>query len=179
MAHLCEKMSITIRLFKSEYIKVITSALAAIDWPDRTQILERYLTEQDTGDRTVLVAHSDRNFAGYVTILWRPNYPPFAEQGIPEINDLNVLPAFQCRGIATTLVDEAEKRIFERSPIAGIGVGMFADYGPAQRMYALRGYVPDGLGLMYKLQPVKPYEDVKVDDDLYLCLTKERPTRLL
>ncbi|MEE8413744.1 MAG: hypothetical protein V3R96_04255, partial [Dehalococcoidales bacterium] len=77
-------------------------------------------------------------------------------------------------GIASSLVDEAEKRIFERSRIAGIGVGMYADYGPAQRMYILRGYVPDRLGLFYKNQPVIPGREVLVDDDLVLYFTKER-----
>lgn len=166
-------MSTTIRFFKTEDIEVIASALAEIGWPDRTSVLERYLAEQYAGDRTVLVAHSDRNFAGYVTILWKSNYPPFAEQEIPEINDLNVLPVFRRQGIASALMDKAEKRISERSRVAGIGVGTFQDYGAAQRMYILRGYVPDTLGLFYKGQHVKRSQEVSVDDELILYLTKE------
>jgi len=71
-------------------------------------------------------------------------------------------------------VDEAEKRVFERLPVVGIGVGMYAGYGAAQRMYILRGYVPDGLGLFYKDMPVTPGKKVLVDDNLALYLTKER-----
>ena len=167
-------MSISIRLLEVQDIKLIYSAFADSGGYRPPSLFERYLSEQERGERVVLVAYSDNDFVGYVTIKWQSDYPPFAEKGIPEINDLNVLPAFQCRGIATTLVDEAEKRIFERSPIAGIGVGMFADYGPAQRMYALRGYVPDGLGLAYKGKSVVRDEKVPVDDDLILYLTKER-----
>jgi len=44
-------------------------------------------------------------------------------------------------------MDQAEQIIAERSDIVGIGVGLYADYGTAQRMYARRGYVPDGHGL--------------------------------
>jgi hypothetical protein len=71
-------------------------------------------------------------------------------------------------------MDEAERRMFEKSKTIGIGVGMYADYGAAQRMYVLRGYVPDGRGLFYKEQPVLPGKEVLVDDYLVLYLTKER-----
>lgn len=167
-------VSITIRLLEKEDIEVIASSVTKIGWHRTTSEYENYLAEQDKGERVVLVAYSDDAFAGYVTIMWTSKYPPFAEKGIPEINDLNVLPSFRRRGIASSLVDEAEKRIFERSPVAGIGVGMHADYGTAQRMYVLRGYVPDTRGLSYKGQQVKPGQKVPADDDLILYLTKER-----
>ena len=167
-------MNIKIKLLEAQEVEPIGSSFASTVWKDITPLLERYLAEQEMGKRIVLVAYLDEDFAGYVTIRWRSDYPPFAEKGIPEINDLRVLPAFRRCGTATALVDEAEKRIFERSPIVGIGVGMYSDYGAAQRMYALRGYVPDGLGLFYKGQHVKPGQEVTVDDDLILYLTKER-----
>ena len=71
------------------------------------------------------------------------------------------------------MVDEAENIIRSRSKLAGIGFGMYADYGPAQRMYILSGYVPDGNGLIYKDDYVKPGEKVPVDDDLILFLMKK------
>ena len=67
----------------------------------------------------------------------------------------------------------AEARIAELSSVAGIGVGMSADYGPGQRLYALRGYVPDGHGLMSHLKPVEHGAQVPVDHDLTLYLTKQ------
>ena len=167
-------MNITIRLLEAQDIQPMYSSFADTGGYRPPLLFERYLAEQDRGTRVVLVAYLDKDFVGYVTIKWQSDYPPFAEKGIPEINDLNVLPPFQRRGIASALVDEAEKRIFERSPIAGIGVGMYSDYGAAQRMYVLRGYVPDGLGLFYKGIHVKPGQELMVDDDLTLYLTKER-----
>ena len=167
-------MNTTIRLLEIQDIQLISLSFTTIGWNKPTSLYEGYLAEQDRGERVVLVAYSDNDFTGYVTIVWQSYYPPFAEEGIPEINDLNVLPDFRRRGIASALLDEAERRIFERSRIAGIGVGMHAGYGAAQRMYALRGYVPDGLGLSYKGQPVEHGQQVPVDDDLLLYLTKER-----
>ena len=74
----------------------------------------------------------------------QPNYPYYQENGIPEIQDLNVLPKFRRQGIATQLLDEAESRIAQRADIVGIGFSLYADYGAAQRLYFLRGYIPDG-----------------------------------
>ena len=50
---------------------------------------------------------------------------------------------------------------------------MTPDYGVAQRLYVLRGYVPDGLGLHWKDHPTRYGEEVRVDDDLVLYFTKE------
>jgi len=170
-------VTITIRLLEEKDVQTIPSAFTAAGWGGghgSPSLYERYLAEQEKGERLVLVAHFDGEFAGYGTIRWQSDYPPFAEKGIPEINDLDVLPRFRRRGIATRIMDEAEKRVFKRSPVVGIGFGMYAGYGPAQRMYILRGYVPDGLGLFYKDKPVIPGKEVLVDDDLALYLTKEK-----
>ena len=75
-------------------------------------------------------------------------------------------------GIGTQLMDKAENEIAKISTIAGIGVGMTPDYGAAQRLYILRGYIPDGLGLYWKDHHVQYGEAVRVDDDLALYLTK-------
>jgi hypothetical protein len=70
-------------------------------------------------------------------------------------------------------MDEAEHRIHQQSPHAGIGVGMVADYGAAQILYARRGYVPDGRGVSWNDKHLK-YEDVvTVDDGLVLHLLKQ------
>jgi hypothetical protein len=70
-------------------------------------------------------------------------------------------------------MDEAERRIAERSPVVGIGVGMDPDYGAAQRLYVERGYVPDGRGLWKGSHYVTYGDNVTVDDDLVLMFTKK------
>jgi ribosomal protein S18 acetylase RimI-like enzyme len=113
---------------------VISAAFAAIGWNKPIGQYERYLVDQERGDLATLVARDDGQFAGYVVLVWASVDPPFREAGIPEIQDLNVLPPFRRRGIGTRLLDAAEALIAIRSDDAGIGVGLTADYRPAQRM---------------------------------------------
>jgi GNAT superfamily N-acetyltransferase len=119
-----------------------------------------------------LVAFVGRDFAGYVTVNWSATYPPFRTGGIPEIQVFNVLPHFRRQGTGTPLMDEAEREISERSDVAGIGVGISPDYGAAQRLCALRGYVPDGKGLTSNGSPVSHGDEITVNDELVLYLTK-------
>ena len=158
---------------RASAIDEIVAAFAALGWPgkDREQY-ERYLREQHAGDRVMLVARQDGAFAGYLTVVWEAGYRPFRNAGIPEVQDLNVLPRFRRRGIGWALMDLAEEHEATRSRIAGIGVGLYADYGPAHLMYLRRGYRPDGRGVTYRGETVPPGGAVRVDDDLALMMTK-------
>ena len=71
------------------------------------------------------------------------------------------------------MMDELERLAGERTSAVGIGVGMHPGYGPAQRLYVLRGYVPDARGLSYDDRPVIQGETLPVDDGLNLHLVKE------
>lgn len=164
--------AIRIRLLQVGDPPRIEEAFQAAGWPRRRTLLERYLAEQEDGARVVLVAECGGEIRGYGTVCWDPDYPPFLVARIPEIQDLNVLPPFRRRGIASRLMDEAERRIAERGDVAGIGVGLYDDYGPAQRMYVLRGYVPDGRGASHRHVPVRGGETVPADDDLVIHLTR-------
>ncbi|HLY07268.1 MAG TPA: GNAT family N-acetyltransferase [Rhizomicrobium sp.] len=137
---------------------------------------ERYLREHEAGTRMVFIARTNGAFAGYVTVLWCSVYPPFSEAGIPEISDLNVPPSLRRRGVGSRLMDEAERLIAERSPVAGVGVGLHEDYGAAQRLYVQRGYVPDGRGITSRGNRIAFGERVTVDDDLILWFTKMLPS---
>jgi ribosomal protein S18 acetylase RimI-like enzyme len=188
------------RLTKAD-TTVLPQAFSALGWPGKTaELYERYLTDQAAGDRVVFVAehapadpaHDETRaghqpdraaarpldeppgsaIAGYVTVVWVSGYGPFAEAGIPEIQDLNVLPQFRRRGIASALMDAAEAAIGTWVGTAGIGVGLYADYGAAQLMYLQRGYRPDGRGVAYRGATVAPGSSVPVDDDLALMMTR-------
>jgi GNAT superfamily N-acetyltransferase len=166
-------MAVSIRLLQAQDIAQIAAAFAMLGWNKPAAQYERYLAEQLSGERTIFVALVDAVFAGYVTIVWLSSYPPFRADNIPEIVDFNVLPHYRRQGIGSRLMDEAEQTVAQRSPAVGIGVGLYADYGTAQRMYVKRGYVPDGRGLLYHGHFVQPGEQVVVDDDLILCFTKK------
>ena len=163
-----------IRLLASQDPPVISAAFGALGWiksPPQSQY-ERYLSEQAAGERVVLVATVEDALAGYLTITWQSPYEPFRSEGIPEVTDLNVLPELRRQGVASALMDEAEARVVPVSPVIGIGVGMDADYGPAQRMYVVRGYIPDGRGLTSDRRHLQWGETVRVDDDLVLFLAR-------
>lgn len=161
-----------IRKLLTEDISSIAEAFAKIGWNKPASQYERYLSEQSAGTRQVFVAFEDSEFAGYLTIVFESKYPPFADEKIPEINDFNVLPKFRRRKIGTKLMDEAERFIGQISNTVGIGVGLDASYGAAQRLYILRGYVPDGRGISWQNSFPKYGERVTVDDDLNLYFTK-------
>ena len=92
---------------------------------------------------------------------------------MPEIVDLNVLPKFQQQGIGSRLMDEVEETIKQEHNFVGIGVGLAPGYNAAQRMYVLRGYVPDGLGIRYNNNDVSFGQKIIVDDNLELYLIKK------
>jgi GNAT superfamily N-acetyltransferase len=165
-------MGFAIRALGDGDPEVMSAAFTAIGWDKPVSQYEKYLAEQRAGERDVLVATVDDTFVGYVTVRWESPY--FG--AIPEIQDFNVLPSYRRRGIGSGLMDAAEARVAERSAVVGIGVGLYVDYGTAQRMYVRRGYIPDGRGLMYDNQPVPPGETVRNDDGANLMFTKSLRT---
>lgn len=161
-----------IRLMGESDPETVSAAFTALGWHKPAALYQRYLAEQEEGRRLAFVAEWRGEFAGYVTLQWVSDYRPFAERQIPEISDLNVLPAHRRQGIGNALLDRAESAASARSKVVGIGVGLYCDYGAAQRIYARRGYLPDGRGIMYRNQPVEPGATIRIDDEAALMLTR-------
>jgi ribosomal protein S18 acetylase RimI-like enzyme len=166
-------VSLVLDRITADDVPEMASAFAPFGWAgkDAAQFTS-YVEAQDAGERVVLIARLDSAFVGYGCVVWRSGYHPYERDGIPEIQDLNVLPQFRRRGIATALLDALEDLIASRSRVAGVGVGVYADYGAAMRLYVARGYQFDGRGLMYDGQPVVPGSMVRIDDGATLMLTK-------
>jgi len=59
-----------------------------------------------------------------------------------------------------------------RAGHVAIGGGLHPGYNAPQRLYVLRGYVPDGLGVTYDDRYVEEGEAVRFDDLLVLHLIK-------
>ena len=151
---------------------VIAAAFAAQNWNKPAEQFERYLDECANGKRDILLAEVNGKFAGYVTIDWQPEYAFFNERSIPEIADLNVLFKFQRRGVGTRLIDAAEQLISERSDVAGIRVGLTADYGNAQRLY-INADISGTAAEFRSVGKFLRYGDiVTVDDDLTIGFTR-------
>jgi GNAT superfamily N-acetyltransferase len=158
------------RTLRSEDMDPLADAFAS--WPKPRQLFETYVRRVAEGALDAVVATVDGHVAGYLLIRPRSSYPPFASAGIPEIADFNVLGVHRRRGVGTALMDEAERRAGERADVVGLGVGLYADYGSAQRMYVKRGYIPDGAGLVRHGEPVPPGTVITLDDDPELMFTK-------
>ena len=141
-------------------------------WPGREEILARYFLEQKSKEREVLVAEVEGAVAGYITILPCAKQGPFAGMA-PELSDFNVFEAFQNQGIGNLLMEEAEKRVKLISNKVTLGVGLHLGYGPAQRLYIKRGYIPDGSGVWYRNQPLEMNATIQNNDDLVLYLSKK------
>ena len=69
--------------------------------------------------------------------------------------------------------ESAEKRVKFVSSKVTLGIGLHLGYGPAQRLYIRRGYIPDGTGVWYRNQPLKMNATSQNNDDLVLYLVKE------
>ena len=158
------------RMIKAD-IEHISQAFIHQGWPGREDILTSYFQEQENRERDVLVAESDGFVAGYITILPDAKHGPFV--GVyPELTDFNVFELFRNRGIGNQLLEEAEKRVGLLSEIVTLGVGLHSGYGPAQRLYVKRGYIPDGSGIWFRDQPLAPYSPCENNDDLVLYFSK-------
>lgn len=122
---------------------------------------------------TILIACEEGTACGFCLLNWKPRYSLYRRLGLPEIQDLNVIPAHRRKGIATMLIKWCEGLGRAKGcDHIGISVGLTKDYGPAQILYARLGYLPDGNGITYDREPVlfaKPYP---VDDDLALMMIK-------
>ncbi|HZW94664.1 MAG TPA: GNAT family N-acetyltransferase [Candidatus Eremiobacteraceae bacterium] len=165
--------TIQIRLLEESDPPSIAAAFKKMGWKKPEAQYQRYLQEQMVGTRTCFVATIDGQFAGYVTVNWRPTYPGFADLNIPEIQDLNVLTMYRRKGIASRLLDRAEAEVARRSGVVGIGVGLHPGYNAAQRLYAKRGYIPDARGITYRNRFVEEGASVVLDDDFVMHFTKQ------
>ena len=142
-------------------------------WHGGPEKWRRYWDEHSGGLRVSMVGAIGNRLAAYGSLVWRSQYPPFAEAGIPEIQDMVVSQAWRRRGLATALIAAFEDRARAAGlNTIGIGFGLYADYGPAQRLYVRLGYTPDGRGMTCDNLPAAPGSTVRVDDDLVLWLTK-------
>ncbi len=141
-------------------------------WTKPAHYFVEILNQQASGEVVLLFAQRESSWLGHCNVVWHSPYPGFRQDSIPEIQDLNVRRDYRRQGVGSALLDEAERLISQRSDRAGIGFGLYADYGAAQRLYIKRGYIPDGRGAHYGTSPVFPGETYPIDDGLVLYLVK-------
>jgi GNAT superfamily N-acetyltransferase len=166
-------MEFVIEELEPSDVQTITRVGRGNGWQTDPEFWMTCLSQHQAGERLVLVARRGADVGAYGTLVWRPLYAPFAAADTPEIQALVVAAEYRRQGIGTMMIGAFERaaRAAGKSAI-GIGVGLYVDYGPAQRLYARLGFVPDGSGASYRNEPIEPGSTVALDDDLTLHLVK-------
>jgi GNAT superfamily N-acetyltransferase len=165
--------NINIRTASFEDIKKLQVLIRDMKLAKDADYFDMQYERQLEGSRLLLIAEADGHDAAFCILNWQPKYAFFKKQGIPEIQDLNVLKDLRRRGIARSLIRHCENLAREKGCAwMGIGVGLSAGFGPAQNLYICEGYVPDGNGASYDRQLVANGEFRPVDDNLCLMMLK-------
>lgn len=163
--------AINIRKIRKADISAISKMFIKQGWDGREVVLNQYFEEQKLGSRLVIVAEYKESIVGYVTLLTKANQGPFKDK-YPEVADFNVFEEYQQFGIGNKLLENIENKAMSFSEIITIGVGMHKGYGPAQRLYVKRGYIPDGTGIWYKNKNIEINDNCVNNDELAIYLSK-------
>ena len=170
-----EQYDFLIRGLLAEDIQLLATTFC-FPWSTFEVTLEkwrRYYEEQKDQLRTVCVIQKGDQLVGYGSLIYTPEYAHFKTSSIPEVSDVWIASHERKKGLGARLISFLEKVAKERGfTEVGIAVGLYGDYGQAQRLYCKLGYLPDGQGITYKGVSVVPGENYPVDDDLVLWLTK-------
>lgn len=167
---------ILIRSMVESDIKALQDGFTRQGWGKPAEVLKGYFDIQEKLEGTcIFVAEWDGQPAGYTVMYREAENGPYAHKSIPYISDFNVFIPYQRRGIGGKIMDAAEAKAFETSNSVCLGVGLHSGYGSAQRMYAKRGYIPDGSGVWYMDRQHEQYAPCANDDDLILYMAKDKP----
>ncbi len=142
---------------------------------------DRCFERQALGELDIIIAwkenagHSGQEgiAVGYALLSWQPKYALFKKIDIPEIQDLNVVSLHRRQGIGRAIIECCERRASKKGYTEiGIGVGLDASFGAAQRLYVSMGFIPDGSGISYDRKLVASGEFRPVDENLCLMMSK-------
>ena len=163
---------IRIRSMLPEDAQTLYDTYLSYGWHPRLETYSGYYADQEKGTRRVFIAEFNGSVKGQCTLDLHPADGPWGGRDIPEIVDLTVFFDAHGRGIGSRLLDAAEREAAAVSDTVCLAVGLHSGYGPAQRIYARRGYVPDGSGVWYQGRVLGQYAPCVNDDDLVLYLSK-------
>ena len=165
--------TIKIRSMLPEDARILYDTYLSYGWHPSLENYENYYKEQESGERIVFIAEYEGAVKGQCTLVLHPSEGPWGGQGYPEIVDLTVFFDIHGKGIGNKLLDAAEAEAAKISDMVFLAVGVHSGYGPAQRIYVKRGYIPDGSGVWYQNKVLDQYAPCINDDDLLLFLSKD------
>ena len=161
-----------IRGMEGDDAQIFYRTYLSYGWHPSLQTYENYYREQEAGVRQVFVAVCRGEVCGYCTLV-RQSDVGAADHRYPKIVDLSVFRHMQNRGIGNKLLDVVEQAAAQISNRVYLSVGLHSGYGAAQRIYAKRGYLPDGTGVWYAGKPLEQYAPCCNDDSLQLMMSKK------
>jgi GNAT superfamily N-acetyltransferase len=164
---------LTFRVVQPQEIAQAKQEVVAAFFSGDHALIDAHFADHENGASTTILGYEAGRLAGIVTIRWHARYPPFRDQHIPLIQNIEIRYQDRGRGLGGQMLERAEQEIALRSPLAGICVGIFDEYGPAQRLYSRRGFVPDGRGVCQGHRPLKHGEPILLDHDILLWLIKD------
>jgi GNAT superfamily N-acetyltransferase len=146
---------------------------AIIDWfatsyYDNRRDAEAHFADHFDGQGATFIARCGQDIAGYITVALKARI-----KDIPCIVNFVVFEPYRRHGLGSRLMDIAEAYLAKGADKVVLWVPIIERYGPAQRLYAKRGYIPDGDGVVKNGVPVKEGETHRIDEDLLLCLVKD------
>lgn len=135
--------------------------------------LRNHMENQENRKCSAFLALYDNQIAGHAFLYYECKWGGLQNLGLPSVVDLAVYEAYRRKGIATALMDYAEEEARGIHARIYLDVCLNSDYGPAQRFYIKRGYVPDGAGVYFEGKVLGLNAPCRNDDELTLCLVKE------
>lgn len=167
-----KRSDIYIKNLEEEDLEIIAKAYRISKMPDPTEKYKAQLLDIANKRRFTWLAFYGGKLAGHISINLDSSYPPFKKKKIPELCDLKVFKRYRTFGIGSLLLDMAEAKAAKKSRVIGLCVGLDKSYGPAQRIYGVRGFIPDGNGITRFNKAVMPSDETPYDDEFSLWLTK-------
>lgn len=169
---LLSSSNIDIRIMDYDDIPLICKA-DSDESEETVKYLKRQLKNQENQECSALLALYKGEIAGYVFLYYKCRWGGLANCDLPCIIDLFVFEKYRNKRIATALMDVAEEIAARHCNKVYLDVCLNSEYGPAQRLYVKRGYIPDGKGAYYEEKVCETNAICKNDDELTLCLIKE------
>jgi len=164
---------LTFRGVRPDEIVAVKEEVRSVFFLGDEATIEGHFQDHENGASTTILGYEAGRLVGIVTIRWHCHYPPFRARQIPLIQNIEIRYEDRGRGLGGLMLERTEQEIAQRSPLAGICVGILDSYGPAQRLYVKRGFIPDGRSVCHPHEPLYGGETVTIDHDLLLWLVKD------
>lgn len=167
------KEDFSVEILDGRSVERVLTFYASTGFPYKPESEAKLREGLETGAWIFVMAVQNSCDVGGFYLNTAPKYHVYRSLKIPELQDLRVLSGHRRQGIASALIAKGEELARQKGAKGlGISVGLYADYGAAQRLYFKLGYEPDGNGITYDREPVAPGDRRPVDDDLALMLLK-------